>query len=570
MRKKIQLWMLLVFLMCLGFKGLEDAEAYAQSPIDSQIDPSRIENQLPAQQSQKRRPVPNEPTRTLSANPIKGADKLHFKLTGLIVQGASIYKSDKFTKIYSPYLGQEISVAQLYDIVAQINQVYFDDGYLFTQVFLPPQSIENGVVYIQIVEGYVAQIEVQGQPPEFYPMRLALKNIAQLGVLNIKDLEREMLILNDMPGLSARSVIEQAGPSMGAAIGGLKLKILFDYYKDPLTFSLDNYGSKFIGPYQFGQSGGFSNLFHYMSQTNLRFFQTTQIKELKYFNIDHIVPLNGSGTEMALSANFSRVRPGYTLLPNDINAFSRQIALSLSHPIVKSRSETLDAKLQFERNNTYTKLLGVRLYEDLYYALSLLFNYNFADSHNGIHQFNLSLRKGLNLFDVRPTGSEDLSRAEGRTDFTLYKLKYIHQSTLPHDFGLKLTISAQYANMPLLSGEEFGYGGSEMGKAYNASEITGDKGISGQIEVNYTRSLNKAIVQHYLYYDIGKVWNNDHADSDIASAASTGIGTRLNLPLGISADFTLAKPLTRSIETPFWGNSDDIQGRLSVSYKINY
>lgn len=538
--------------------------------LDSPVDPARVGQQIPAPEKQRPSLMPPRQAQKAVSSAVAGAEKITFPLESVIIHGATLYPADRLQIITAPYLHKTISVAQLYELIAKINQLYFNDGYIFSRAFLPPQSIDRGEVHIQIIEGYVAQIEVQGLRPEFYPMRMALKNLSGLGVLNVGELERQMLLLNSLPGLTAKSVIEQADPQAGGALGGLKIKIAFESQKSPLTLSFDNYGSKFIGPYQFGQSGSFYNIFGYMSATNVRFFETTQIKELKYFSLDHEIPLNGDGTTLDLSANFSRVRPGYSLLPNDINAFSRQISLSLSQPVITSRSQSLNLKLQFERLNTYTKLLGTRLYEDLYYVLSSTLNFDAADRHRGVHQLSLIVRQGLDLFDTRPSGSTDLSRAEGQSDFTSYKLKYTHQHALPKNFALRATFSGQYASMPLLSGEEFGYGGNEMGKAYNTSEITGDKGIAAQIELNYTHLGTWAVTQPYIYYDIGKTWNNDRADNVTSSAASAGLGTRLNLTMGLSADFTLAKPLTRPIGTPFWGNPDDIQGRASLSYKVNY
>lgn len=538
--------------------------------IDSPVDPARVGEQLPIPQKPKPSLLPPRQQQKAAPSPIAGAEKITFPLESVIIHGATLYPAERLQTLTAPYLHKTISVAQLYEMIAKINQLYFNDGYIFSRAFLPPQSIDHGEVHIQIIEGYVAQIEVQGEKPDFYPMRMALKNLSELGVLNIEALERQMLLLNSLPGLSAKSVIEQADPNSGGALGGLKIKIAFESQKSPLTFTFDNYGSKFIGPYQMGQSGSFDNLLGYMSTTDIRFFETTQIKELKYFNINHEIPLNGDGTTLELSANFSRVRPGYTLLPNDINAFSRQVSVALSQAVIASRSQSLNLKLQFERLNTYTKLLGTRLYEDLYYVLSSTLDFDAADRHNGVHQFSVIVRRGLDLFDTRPGGSADLSRAEGQSDFTSYKLKYTHQHALPNNFGLRATFSGQYAAMPLFSGEEFGYGGNEMGKAYNASEITGDMGIAAQIELNYTRPTAWAVMQPYVYYDIGKTWNNDRADHVMSSAASAGLGTRLNLTMGLSADFTLAKPLTRPVETPFWGNPDDIQGRISLSYKVHY
>lgn len=56
--------------------------------------------------------------------------------------------------------------------------------------------------------------------------------------------------------------------------------------------------------------------------------------------------------------------------------------------------------------------------------------------------------------------------------------------------------------------------------------------------------------QVYGFYDIGVVWNRDH-DADEAyrnSAASAGLGARVNLTDRLSANLELAAPLTGRVD----------------------
>ena len=126
----------------------------------------------------------------------------------------------------------------------------------------------------------------------------------------------------------------------------------------------------------------------------------------------------------------------------------------------------------------------------------------------------------------------------------------------------------------MLSSEEVGYGGKNIGRAYDASEITGDKGIMGSIELRYydVPNISEAIIQPYIFYDIGKVWHNDNTAKNQASAASAGGGVRLShKKSGLSAEGIVAMPLTKNQATPII-YSDPSKPRLlfEVGYNLQF
>ena len=96
------------------------------------------------------------------------------------------------------------------------------------------------------------------------------------------------------------------------------------------------------------------------------------------------------------------------------------------------------------------------------------------------------------------------------------------------------------------------FGGGQMGRGNDPSEITGDKGIAATIEIRKNITLPKfdAAIQGYTFYDFGKVWNIDPSAKDRISAASSGVGVRVGLSSGWSADLNAAIPLTKNPENP--------------------
>jgi hemolysin activation/secretion protein len=122
---------------------------------------------------------------------------------------------------------------------------------------------------------------------------------------------------------------------------------------------------------------------------------------------------------------------------------------------------------------------------------------------------------------------------------------------------LKTRIKGQLASKALPSSEEFGFGGARLGRGYDSSEIVGDDGIAGSVELRW-RDIKKAgpfNLTPFVFYDIGKVWNKDARQVNNVSAASTGIGLDIDTLHSLSSSIVLAQPLTKDIATAPKGNN---------------
>jgi hemolysin activation/secretion protein len=122
-----------------------------------------------------------------------------------------------------------------------------------------------------------------------------------------------------------------------------------------------------------------------------------------------------------------------------------------------------------------------------------------------------------------------------------------------------------------LSAAEFGYGGYDYGRAFDPSEITGDRGVAASWQVDYYTGMpdwRHVRTTPYAFYDIGKVWNEDDGQGP-ESGASAGLGVNLYHDAGIAAGAELAFPLTRSVATPYPGNNG-ANPRLNLHFTYNF
>ncbi|MBY0428334.1 MAG: hypothetical protein K2Q32_03855 [Alphaproteobacteria bacterium] len=127
---------------------------------------------------------------------------------------------------------------------------------------------------------------------------------------------------------------------------------------------------------------------------------------------------------------------------------------------------------------------------------------------------------------------------------------------LTHDWSANISGAGQWATGVLYSSEQFGFGGQSFGRAYDASDFTGDRGLKGAFELRYGGFANGNLInlQPYGFYDMGVVWNDAVGQLPEQAASSFGLGVRFSTEWKQSGNLGLAWPIDRDIATPIYGN----------------
>lgn len=501
-----------------------------------------------------------------------GTENLKFVLHSVGFEGMTAYDPAGFRPAYDKYVGKEISVAQLFDIMTEVQQKYLDDGYALTKVVIPNQNIEGGEVRLAVIEGYVAHVEVGKDIRPSPVIDDAVKRITSMHPLNVKQLERIMLILNDLPDSNVSAVLASETDPAQQKPGAVRLLLQKNQATARIaSLAFDNHGSTFTGPLQAKASG---NLYHVgpnYSQLSASLMGAVPLDEQKSGSVSYSMPLFGaSGATVSVSSSRTHTEPGSSLSLLDIKGVSQNYEASVSYPIIRQRDMTLRADAGFEWKNARTKILGEELYDDRLRIVKAGVNFNATDSWAGYSVVDLHYAQGLDLFGIREGGSPDLSRQDGKPDFQKFEMLAGRIQALPWNLEAYGVLSGQYAFSPLLSSEEFGFGGGQIGRGYDSSEITGDHGIAASFELRYNTTsplFGKTLaLQPYVFYDVGKVWNIDNGADNKVSAASAGAGLRLTLGNDWSADLNLAKALTRSADNePKYENDLGARVLFSIS-----
>ena len=487
------------------------------------------------------------------------AEKIKFKLNKVFLQNNHVYTEAELAPLYQKKIGTMISVAELQGIVQDITNYYRNNGYILTRAVLPPQHVANGIVYIQIIEGYIDQVKVVGNPKGARKLIAGYgEHISAIRPTQLKVMEKYLLMANEIPGVQVKAVLEPSKGNVGAS--NLDMVATIKTFSGFLSY--DNYGTRFIGPNQVSGGGEMDSIFISGDSTNTNFARTTYGQELNFFQVSYNMPVGTKGMRLLFSANRALTQPGMNLAALKIMGEADTFMTTLQYPLIRSRTQNLTADTSFNYTDSYVTTLqpSVALYTDHLRTWRAGVNYNLADSLAGNNSAAVHFETGVPGLGGTTVGAGNaVPQIASRYGASNHFLKIDSQLSRIQQFGATrysafFQIQGQYAFDPLLATEQFGFGGASqgLGRGYDPAEIIGDKGVAYSVELRANISPELYLLQAaqlYVFYDSGVIWNlkNIADQNSKSSATSTGLGSRFFFARNLSGNLMIAQPLTKQV-----------------------
>lgn len=503
-------------------------------------------------------------TQEPQAKEIRGG--VAFELKGIEIEHGTVYKEAELQRFYKDKVGTKVTIGELNAIANNITAHYRNNGYILTRAVVPPQRAENGIVKIRIVEGFINEVRIEGDAKDSKPIQGYADKIRANKPLNAAALERYLLLMDDLPGVEARAVLQPSASTPGAS----DVVVTVTRKRVEGSVNFDNRGSRFLGAYQLGGTLAANNIFTDEDQTQVRLLGTAfQPDELFYSELRHEMQLGSEGTKLVFSGNHIRTEPGSSIELLEFQGESNSFSIGANHPILRSRQSNWFVSSDFTMRNVDVNSLGSDFYYDRTRVLSIGTAYDFVDSLNSINRLDANLYKGL---AIGTSSSQPTSRANGEQSFWKMTGRASRIQPISGPFSAYVAANGQYSLDPLLASEEFAIGGTEFGSAYDPAEITGDSGLAGRFELQYNQAPQTFIDQYQLYafYDLGRVWNRSPipgSESEHISLSSAGLGARFNIAESVSGSVEAAMPLTKSVSA-FGADGDDPRAFFALQYRF--
>lgn len=517
--------------------------------------PGQVSEALSKQQATEAHPRPPASVVSKSEAPTGGlgpqAAKIKFQLNKVILEGNHIYTEEQLLILYKNDLHKTITIARLFEIVQSITNFYRNNGYIISRAILPPQRVKKGVVRIQIIEGFIDQVTVTGHPMGARCIIRAYgERIKADPPLEISRMEKYLLLANELPATQVKAVLSPAKKP-----GAADLSLVSEHHLVTGYVSYDDYGTRYIGPQQMTANLALNSIFASGDATQVTVVKTPKGKELTYTDLNYYAPISSGGINWLIGGTRAETNPLFVLAPIKINGLNSNYYTTVQYPIIRSRTQSLTLRTGFNYLDSTVTALNQELYTDHLRSLDLGGTYFFADRWYGSNVMSADLRQGLPIWGYTSdtnVATALTSRPGASGEYTKITLQLSRLQAVKGPVTLYGALSGQWAFNPLLSSEQFAFGGPLLGRGYDIAELIGDRGAAGSLEARYDLGIDRLIMkslQFYIFYDAGMIYNLRKLPGTIqkASGTSTGIGARLYMTKYVSGNVMWTQTLTKQV-----------------------
>jgi hemolysin activation/secretion protein len=493
------------------------------------------------------------------SNLFKKHQHLKFILHKVNLSGDKNISNLDLESIFIPFYGKNISLSKLQALVEQATDKMLKEGFILSHAYLPEQTIDKGIVKINIVQGFIKNYQVIGNINEANKTLLNqyIAPVIQAKVFNSKQLERAILSINMLPGLSIKSVLSPDKKTPDAAV----LTLFTNQATYNLLIKTDNLANRLQGREQvFIGASSYNNFIK--GETSAWVGHSLTSRSARSLSISHKRFLNNDNGLLSFLFNISDSVPDYSTIgmPSlDDQGLAKEFSVKYSYPVYLTRnlSNTVFAAFTVHDSDMENLNTNTLTFTDKVRSIKLGNMLKFNDINQGNNTFLTTLTQGINGLKAN---NDNPSRIDGVLNFTKFNLLFSRFQPLFYKINWNLTAMGQYSLDPLLVSEEFNLGGH----GYDFGEIAGDRGYSVYNEFNYNLTPGLFDLQLYTFHYVGTAFNiNSISQLRRESLASAGLGSRILFNKNISADIYIAKPLTRAIALE--GNKD-----LRLFFSLNF
>lgn len=506
-----------------GLKGIQRPEDRLLEPEDLKPLPEEAPLRLP--------PITPTPER-----PDRLAPGIRVFVEEFVFSGNTVFTDAELAELTAPYVGREITSEELEEVRYRLTLLYVNAGYINSGAVVPDQDVEVGKIRIDIVEGFLDRIDVQGTKsldPEFIRERV------ELGAgppLNVNELGERLRIIVQEPQVARINADLQPGDQPGEAT---LLTTVEETRPYDLSLVVDNHLVSSLGDVRGLVQGRLYNLSGWGDILNV---ELETAEGLKDFFGSYSRPFTPQGTRVTVFGETERTQVVNDFEFLDIQSEFWQAGFAVSHPVYQTPRDRLVLSAGIDRRHSQTFLLGRG------FAFSPGVEPD-GTSDTAPVRFTQEwlTRTRSQIFAFRSTFSFGLdwlgatTSPPGQPSGEYFAwLGQAQWARVLDSRGSQVLFrfTGQYTPDQLLPMEQFSVGGARSVRGYDENQLVRDKGFSASIEFRYPvlRAQGRPTLQLAAFFDGGGAWNNDRPTPDPEMIASPGVGVLWDPIPGVHAE----------------------------------
>ena len=431
--------------------------------------------------------TPKEPTppAASSTGPVVRVNSFRF-------EGQTLLSAQTLADALTGFTQRDLSFTQLQEAAWVIVQTYRSAGWL-VHALVPQQEIEAGIVTLRVVEARLGQVRIdfpQAKLPQQLVKGMVDSQLPLGQALNLKQVDRLLLLLDDMPGVVATASFVE-----GAKAGHTDVHIVLGTDKPIHTnLNLDNFGAISTGRQRISANVSFNNPLGWGDALQL---QAVSTDGSRYGRAAYTLPVGLQG----MRAGFHATNMHYHLVGSFAALQASGAALSwgldFSAPLIRQPERNLSAQLSTDRkrfnnlalaNTQASEPTTVSLYTLDVLRAGLTGNWLDTVVTPAQNTANLQASWGKVNLNNSPNAVADTNAAKTDGTFSKLNVSFNREQSLTSRTSAYLQASAQWANRNLDSSEKLYLGGAFGIRAYPSNEGGGTSGATATVGVRHRMS----------------------------------------------------------------------------------
>ncbi len=445
----------------------------------------------------------------------------------ILVDGNTTLDAQDLRSIVRPYEGRSLTGADIVSVTNAITKSVRVAGSFAAKVIIAqPEQISDGVLRLQVLEGLLPAGGVTlGRSSERVDDGVLLSQLSNTlkprTVLNAGDVERAVLLTNDLPGISGSENVVYPGPNTGEA--GFEL---FPHDEKLVTGEayLDSFGSSVTGRYRVG---GLVNLNSPTGNAERLTLNASLTDEgTTHVILDANIRLGASGLRGGIGVSHLDYK---TDEPGDQRGTSFEFTSYLHYPFIRSRAVNLYGEARY----SYTTHIDE---SDAGNITDRVLNVGNVGLHGDMHDgflgggttsFETTAIFGNVDLDGNPVRKlEDAQTANTQGSFTsgtfsLSRLQHITGGLQSYVF-----VRGQISSKPLDSSRAISFGGPFEFPGYSSGEVFGDEGAMIHADLRYNVPTRVAGGNLQLSAFIEHGWIESHVIEVIGGIPTPGVDVK--------------------------------------------
>jgi hemolysin activation/secretion protein len=503
---------------------------------------------------------PAEPTKAVAPM----APGTTVKVTGFHFKGNTVYSEAQLQPLLAQYQGKDLSLDDLNEATDAIKSYYREHGYFLAQAILPPQQIKDGIVEIQVVEGQIGKTNIKMNDNARLKESVARGYIDAMlpsgAYITETSIEKPLLLLNDLPGVTIRSTIKP-GAETGQA--DLDVTVGDEGKRFGGSAQLDNWGNKNSGQTRLTATAEARNLTGLGDLLSIRGLYA-DTKGTTLGQLSYTLPIGPYGTKVSASYSDLTYKLGGSFADLHADGDAKVSSLLVIQPFKRSRNNNLFGLLGYDNKKTSDRQFDGtsddrRTLNNVWLGLTGDFRDDLAGG--ALNTYNVSLTSG----DVNITTADTLDAYKTEGGFSKLNAAFQRLQHVADNTALLMSVSGQVANKNLASVEQMSLGGPRGVRSQPVGEGSGDDALLATLELRRVLPSLKPLggtLQVSAFTDFGYArLHHDPLPADtINTRTLRGYGVGVNL--GKQGDYLMRMDL--AFRTGEKAQDDDSSSRIWV------